>query len=118
VIVEKNCIDDKIGLRKEFMTPLRIQKIQEKVAPVLKKYGIIRAGLFGSFARGEMKKNSDIDFYVIYPKRTSLFDMSGLANDLEEKVGRKVDLANGKALRKEFKPYILKDLTIIYEKTK
>lgn len=100
------------------MTPIRIQKIQEKAIPILKKYGIIRAGIFGSFVRGDYNKKSDIDFYVIYPKGTSLFDLGGLATDLEEQVGRKVDLANGKALRKEFKHYILKDLKIIYEKTK
>jgi len=39
-------------------------KIREKILPVLKHYDVIRAAIFGSFARGEMKENSDVDILV------------------------------------------------------
>ena len=100
------------------MNDKELEQLKISVTPILKKYGVIRAGVFGSFARGEATEKSDIDFYVIYPDGTSLFDMGGLYSDLEEKIGKKIDLADGKMLRKEFKPYILKDLKIFYEKTK
>jgi uncharacterized protein len=100
------------------MSDSELEQLKIKVTPILKKYGVIRAGVFGSYARGEATKKSDIDFYVIYPKGTSLFDIGGLYSDLEERVGKKIDLADGNHLRKEFKPYILEDLKIFYEKTK
>ncbi|MCX6809722.1 MAG: nucleotidyltransferase domain-containing protein [Candidatus Berkelbacteria bacterium] len=100
------------------MTEKTISELKAKTTPIFKKYGVIRAGVFGSYARGETTKNSDIDFYVIYPKGITLFDISGLAYDLEKNVGKKIDLADGSALREEFKPYIMKDLKMFYEKTK
>jgi len=98
------------------MTKETLEEIKTKTIPIFRKYGVKRAGVFGSFARGESKKESDIDFYVIYPAGVSLFDIGGLAYNLEEKLDKKVDLADGKMLKKKIKPYIMKDLKIFYEK--
>ncbi len=38
-----------------------IEKIKKKIVPILKKNKVVRAGIFGSYARGENKKNSDVD---------------------------------------------------------
>ncbi len=41
-----------------------IKNIQSKIVPTLKKNGVVKAGIFGSYARGEAKKNSDIDILI------------------------------------------------------
>ena len=46
-----------------------IKELKNKIIPVLKRYDVVRAAVFGSFVRGEMKKNSDIDLLII--KETS-----------------------------------------------
>jgi len=69
-----------------------IAEIKRKAIPILRRHKVKKAGIFGSAARGEMKKKSDIDFLVELPKKMSLFGMVGLKLDLEEKLRRKVDL--------------------------
>ncbi len=52
-----------------------------------------RAAIFGSFARGEAKANSDVDLLIEYrAKGKSLFDLVDLKLELEEILGRKVDI--------------------------
>lgn len=73
-------------------------------------------GVFGSFARNEMKEDSDIDVAIHFKKgaRVSLFDYVGYKQDLEELLGRKVDLVTYKYLRPRLKSYIDQDMQIIY----
>jgi len=85
-----------------------IGKIKQKVVKVLKEHGIKKAGIFGSYARGEQKKNSDVDILVeIRDKRMSLLGFAGIKVDLEEKLGKKVDLVEYKMIRSELKKNIL-----------
>jgi len=98
------------------MSEKDLEQLKAKVAPILKKYGVIRAGVFGSFARGEAKKNSDIDFLIRFSRRTSLFDLGGLKIDLEEKLKKEVDLVSVRAIKTNLKPYVMKDLINFYEK--
>jgi hypothetical protein len=74
-------------------------------------------GIFGSFARDEMEQDSDIDVAVDFKAGSgiTLFDYVRYKLDLEELLGRKVDLVPYKDLRPRIKPYIDKDLQIIYE---
>ena len=70
-----------------------IQEIRRKVVPLMKKYGIVRAGIFGSYARGEQKKGSDIDLLIeVKGKKFSLLDLIGLESELKKKLGKRVDL--------------------------
>ncbi len=73
--------------------------------------------VFGSFARDEMNAESDIDVAIHFKKgaRVSLFDYVGYKQDLEELLGRKVDLVTYKYLKPRLKSYIDKDLQIIYK---
>ncbi len=41
-----------------------LQKIKKIVAPLLRRRGVVKAGIFGSYARGEQKKKSDVDLLV------------------------------------------------------
>ena len=54
--------------------------------------------LFGSFARGDEKAESDVDILVNFKKPISLFDHAGIEIDLENKTGRKVDLVTERSL--------------------
>lgn len=55
--------------------------------------GVVRAGLFGSFARGDATADSDLDFLVEFEEDRTLLDLAGLRLDLREASGRDVDVA-------------------------
>lgn len=78
--------------------------------PILKKYKIKHAELFGSYARDEATQWSDIDIIVKMPKGSSLFDLTRLKDELGEALGIKVDLVTYDGFSKKIKPYIEKDL--------
>lgn len=70
--------------------------------PYLKdKYGVERIILYGSFARGSQKKQSDIDILVDL-RKTLGFEFIELADTLEEKLGRKVDVATFAHFKRSF----------------
>lgn len=84
------------------------KKIKTKVLRVLKKYGIKKAGIFGSYARGEQKKNSDVDILIQPPKGIG-FGFAGIEIELEEILGKKVDLISYKGISPYLKERILSD---------
>lgn len=88
-----------------------LKKICKKIIPILKKNGVVRAGIFGSYARGENNKKSDIDILVQVRKRQkfSLFDLTGLEMELEKALKKKVDLVTYRGISPYLKKYILKD---------
>ncbi len=79
----------------------------EKSIPVFKKYSVVRAGVFGSYAKGEEKKDSDVDFLVEVPRGTGLFKFSSLRVDLEKALGKKVGLVSYNSIKKEIKDDVL-----------
>ena len=64
---------------------------ERKIVSILKKNGVTKAAIFGSYARGDAKKNSDIDILIKPPTGIGL-GFVGIKLELEEKLGRKVDL--------------------------
>ena len=84
-----------------------LEDMKKKIRKILKKYGIVRAGIFGSYARGEQKKNSDVDLLIQPTKDMSLLDLSGLKIELEEILGKKVDLVSYKYIHPKLKERIL-----------
>ena len=85
-----------------------LKEIQKKAVPILKKNGVVKAGIFGSYARGEQKKKSDVDMLVKPPKGMGL-EFIGLQLELEKKLGKKVDLVTYRSLSPYLKKYILSD---------
>jgi len=79
---------------------MSIQEIKKKINPILKKNGVKRAAIFGSYARGEEKKRSDVDILIEYKNDDkSLLDLVGLEMELKKKLrkkGRLVTLFYGK----------------------
>ncbi len=88
---------------------IEVEKIKEKIVPILKSNKISKAGIFGSFARGEQKKRSDIDILVEIPDNRSLLEVIKLKILLEKTLKKKVDLVEYELIRKEIKEYILND---------
>ena len=92
-----------------------LEEVKKLAIPVLKGYNIKKAAVFGSFARGDAKENSDIDLLVKYKEGTSLFDVVRLQNDLETVLGRKVDLVSYDFIDKYIKERVLKESISLYE---
>ena len=76
---------------------------------ILKRYKAKKIELFGSIVRGEQSETSDIDILVDFEEGADLFDLTGLAIFLEEKLGRKVDVVPKRALREELRQSVLRE---------
>jgi uncharacterized protein len=86
-------------------------EIEKIILDQLKKYNPLKIGIFGSFARGDNKKGSDLDILVEFKESLSLLNLIKLENDLSEILGIKVDLVTTGALKnKRIKKSIKKDL--------
>lgn len=96
---------------------MKKDKIQKIVSPIFKKYDIKKAAFFGSVARGEDTKKSDIDILVEFKENTdkTLLDLVGLKLELDELLKKKVDLLTHNSLHPSIRDYILKDQAIFYE---
>jgi|SRR3989344_9195975 len=91
-----------------------LELIKQKILPILKSYKISKAGIFGSYARGEQKKKSDIDILVEVNKNMGLLEFIDIKIHLEKTLKRKVDLVEYATIRKEIKDNILNDeITIL-----
>lgn len=86
-----------------------IDEIKEKTLPILKRYGATRAGVFGSVVTGHVRRNSDIDILVELGKDLSLLDVVRINRELEEVLGRKVDLVEYEAIKPLIKERILSE---------
>jgi uncharacterized protein len=86
-------------------------EIKNIILSYLKEYDPLKIGIFGSFARGDNKKGSDIDILVEFKESPSLLTLIKLENDLSEILGVKVDLVTTGSLKnKRIKKSIKKDL--------
>ena len=85
---------------------LTVQQIAKVAVPSLKRNGIKKAGLFGSYALGEAKKKSDIDM-LVQPAKGMGFKFAGLEIELSEKLHKKVDLVSYGGLSPYLKEKIL-----------
>ena len=79
-------------------------------AELRKKYNAKELGIFGSYARGNQRKTSDVDILVKFNTNATLFDFVGLGNYLEEKLKIKVDVVSERGIRPELKSSIVRDV--------
>ena len=87
----------------------QLQKIAKIAVPILKKNGVVKAGIFGSYARGEAKKRSDIDLLIQFKGRKSYFNLLDLEEELQKRLKKKIDLITYKSVNPYLKEYIFKD---------
>ena len=69
-----------------------VQQIREKTVPIAKRYGIQNLRLFGSYARGDARDNSDVDLRIDRGNLTRLFSYYALVEELEQALSCHVDL--------------------------
>ena len=98
--------------KKEIYT---IKKIKDTIKPILNKYGIYDINLFGSYARGEATKDSDVDIYCDKGNIKTLVDQVLLEEELKNALNKEVDIIfNTQILDDYFKKQIMKDLIKLY----
>jgi len=95
---------------------MTVKALKKQIVPTLKRGGAVKIAIFGSFAFGKEKKNSDVDVLVKFNKNIGLFELSGMKIKLEDKVGRKVDLLTYDGINPHLKSIIIKGQKVIYEK--
>ena len=71
---------------------LTIKQIKERIKPVMERHSIQNVYLFGSYARGEANSNSDVDIYCDSGDVDTLFKAVAFNDELEEALGKKVDV--------------------------
>ena len=72
------------------------------------------SALFGSVVRGESTDDSDIDILVEFRGRKSLLDLAGLKIELEETLGKRVDVITYRSLNPRLRDRILSEQVVIY----
>ncbi|HWQ48451.1 MAG TPA: nucleotidyltransferase family protein [Methanosarcina sp.] len=88
-----------------------ISTLKEHEKFIRQKFGVKRIGIFGSFARGEEREDSDLDVFVVFEEGQKTFDnYMDLKFYLEDLFGREVDLVTEKALKPQLKDIIMKDV--------
>lgn len=91
------------------MAKNKIKEIKKPIVDVLKKHGVKKAGIFGSYVRGEEKKRSDIDILIEPTNEMSLFDIVRLEFELKKVLGKKVDLLTYGGINHLLKKIILNE---------
>lgn len=103
LILKENAADNELNIRKKSST---LDKIIPEIKKILKDNKVKKAGIFGSYARGEQKKDSDIDILVEPPKGIG-FGFVRIQFELENKLKKKVDLVSYNGLSPYLKSKIL-----------
>lgn len=86
-----------------------IKMLKEIIRPILKRWSVERASIFGSYVRNEAKEDSDIDILVELDDDVSLFDFIELKLEIEDAIGKKVDLVEFSTIKPAFREKILEE---------
>ena len=87
----------------------QLKNKKEEILQIAEKHGAYNIRIFGSVARGNADEKSDVDFLVDCKPGIGLIDWSGLWLELEDLLGRKVDIATEKVLKNRIKERVLKE---------
>ncbi|HEX6123402.1 MAG TPA: nucleotidyltransferase family protein [Ktedonobacterales bacterium] len=84
-----------------------------RVVAILRQHGVVRAALFGSFARGEQHEHSDVDLLVEFAPGHSLLALADLERALTDLLGRSVEIVTYKSLDPRIRASVLRDQVVI-----
>jgi len=90
-----------------------IEQIKQSISPILQRYGVSKAALFGSIVKGQMQPKSDIDILVQIDSDISLLDFVGLKIELEQALKRNVDVVEYDTIKPFLREMILKEQQVI-----
>ena len=86
-----------------------LRQRREQILALASRHGARNVRVFGSVARGDANPSSDIDLVVDFDHSCSLMDHGELVMDLEEALGRRVDVVSARALRDRFRDRVLRE---------
>jgi len=86
-----------------------LQDKREEILQLAARHGARNLRVFGSVARGEARPESDVDFLVELEPGRTLFDLGGLLMDLQDLLGRSVDVVTEKGLHWYIRDRVLKE---------
>ena len=96
---------------------LTIDEIREKIRPICEQYKIEKVWLFGSYARGEAREDSDVDLNVKAAEEMKFLELGGFYADLEEALGKEIDLITRiPEENKIFKKYVEREEILLYDR--
>lgn len=100
-----------------------LEQIKQIVTPIAQKHNVRRLSIFGSYARNEANADSDVDICIDAPNMHGLFALGALYADLEDALGKEIDLVTERSLtqhsdsplHQRFAQNLRKDARIVYE---
>lgn len=95
-----------------------VQEIRTIAADIARRHGVERMYLFGSYARGDTKPDSDLDFRIDKGSLRGLFALGGLYADLEDAFGICIDLVTTESLDQDFLRRIAPEEVLIFDRAK
>jgi predicted nucleotidyltransferase len=90
-----------------------LRQKHEEIYAIANKYGVSNIRVFGSVARGEERKDSDIDLLATLNSGVSLFGLVKLEMILAKNLGKKIQIISDKAINKHLKERVLKEAVSI-----
>lgn len=89
------------------------KRLREMASQLDRDYGVSRIGIFGSYARGEARSDSDLDVLVEFRKPVNLFEFSRLKTYLSQQLNITVDLVTPAALKPLIRNEVLESVSYI-----
>jgi hypothetical protein len=93
---------------------MELEEVKEKILPLFKTNPVEYAGIFGSVARGDARPDSDVDILVKFKGLPTFAGYLKLDNDIRKILNRDIDLLTEGSVNKHLRPFIERDLRIIY----
>ncbi len=90
-----------------------IQDRKEQIMQITSRHGVKSIKIFGSVARKEENKDSDIDFLVVFEEGRTLFDLIALKNELEKFFNRRVDIVTKDSIHHSIRESIQREVVEI-----
>lgn len=88
---------------------LPLQDKRQEILRLAARHGATRLRIFGSLARGEATPHSDVDVLVAFEPGRSLLDLVALRQDLEDLLGRKIDVVSEQGLSPYLRERIVRE---------
>lgn len=85
------------------------ERYKKEILPILKKHDVKKAAFFGSIVKETFNEDSDLDILVELSDDLSLLDFIELKIEIEERIGRKIDLVEYNTIKKQLRDRILKE---------